>query len=164
MIGELTISIIDRADEQGRLRVWHDRSIPGDRPVFDCTLESMGEVLYRSTDIGLGMGDEPNHVTAMRALVTFLEAEAETYRHAMSAGATDSESVERRTGDGYIFNERTAEWAYMLDEQLALARLELELFPDDLMPVVVKALEVASTSPAMGEAATDALAYLRGSK
>lgn len=63
-----------------------------------------------------GHGDGPE---MLRSLCSFLAADADRYRSVMGP-ITDPHD------DGYLFGEAVAEWAYMNDDALALAALELD--------------------------------------
>lgn len=131
MIAELTITIRDYAGLQGSIQVSHDPNGTA-RPGYQYLIERIETEPTRSLwmldtghDLHTGAGD-PSHVKAMGALLAFLESDAEKYTLAKYAGDTSEEAVKKRTGDGYCFNERTAEWAYGLADEIAMARLEIE--------------------------------------
>jgi hypothetical protein len=122
VIGELTLTIDDHTGPQGTVSVGIDE-LPRYR--YAVTDQDERSLVY-GEDLKVGASANPNHVKAACSLLAFLESDAEKYRTAMSAGDTSEEAVERRTGDHYCFNERTAEWAYRLADELAMARLELD--------------------------------------
>jgi hypothetical protein len=71
-------------------------------------------------DISLGAHSDADHLVAMRTLLSFLLAAAESYRYSMYHRIPLSE-----TENGTLFDERTTEWAYQNDSELQMAASEL---------------------------------------
>lgn len=131
VISLMRIAISGPSGVQGHCEVSWDR-FDGDQPRFRFRIESRSDRGFNGAqhdedcldyghDLKLASGAEPSHREAMAALLTFLLADAETYTRHM--GPISS-------GDPYIFNERTAEWAYGNSEEIEQARLELVGDPD----------------------------------
>lgn len=136
MIRSLTIQINTTSGPQGELEVvfsrWDRMSAQHERAEFQYAVrvpgfgdDAEGTMAY-GHDLRLGAGDGCDHVKAMVVMIDFLLADAEKYGAQLRYSTnTSAEAVMHRTGDSYLFNEKTAEWAYELDGELALARDEL---------------------------------------
>ena len=72
-----------------------------------------GEI-YNGVGPSSGCWADPDIADMMASTLDFLCAEAERYRY-----GTDD-------GEGRLFNDRTAEWAYHWDDELMMLRDELE--------------------------------------
>lgn len=136
MIRSLSIQISSTSGvgPQGELEVIFSRydSIEAQRAEFQYAIRvpgfgehADGTMAYGS-DLRLGAGDGIDHVKAMVCLLDFLGSDGEKYaaQHRRSTNTT-AEAVQHRTGDSYLFNEQTAEWAHELANELTYARDEL---------------------------------------
>lgn len=138
MIRSLTIQISSTSGPQVELEVLFDRwdniGTASERPQFQYAVrvpgfgtDDEGTIAY-GHDLRLGSGDQIDHVQAMGALLTFLESDAEKYQAQLGRTTnTSAEALMHRTGESYLFDEQTAEWAYESADELALARAELSL-------------------------------------
>lgn len=146
MIHSLTLEVADATGVQGQLHVAFDRW-DGDRPQFkyevflgrvveehpasefdsrrDWSMIEK-EVLISGDDLRLGSANDADHVEAMAALIDFLLSDAEKYREQSGRTTnTSAEALMHRTGDTYTTNELAAQWAYHVDDELAVIREEL---------------------------------------
>jgi hypothetical protein len=134
MIRSLTIQISSTSGvgPQGELEVvfsrWDQFDTPEtQRPEFQYAVRMGSETLAYGHDLRLASGDGINHVKAMATLIRFLASDGEKYRAQLGRTTnTSAEAVQHRTGDSYLFNEQTAEWAYELAEELEDAGYELD--------------------------------------
>jgi hypothetical protein len=95
-------------------------------PGFAVGTDSDGTIAY-GHDLRLGSGDGIDHAKAMATLLTFLRSDGEKYADQLRRSTnTTAEAVQHRTGDSYLFNEQTAQWAYELDDELEYAQQELD--------------------------------------
>jgi hypothetical protein len=146
MIRSLTIQIGSTSGlgSQGELEVvfsrYDDFGSASQRPEFQYAVrvpgfavgtDSDGTIAY-GHDLRLASGSSPDHAQAMATLIDFLAADGEKYRDGLNqphyddvVTPTSEEGQLKRTGDGYLFNEQTAEWAYQLSDELGSVREEL---------------------------------------
>ncbi|MEU7814111.1 hypothetical protein [Pseudonocardia sp. NPDC049154] len=80
-----------------------------------------GDRFHSGTDLRSGVGDAVDARAMTGTLLAFLEADAEAYRHGMGA----------EPDDGWITDAATAEWCYLVGDELSMARIEIEEGDDD---------------------------------
>ena len=94
--------------------------LDGDRHRYRYWVHLDGQELARGDDLRGGASHAANHPQMMVTLIGFLLADAESYAtHQMGRRGEDPP-------DGYLFGADVAERAYLLAEDLSLAREELD--------------------------------------
>ena len=120
MITNLSIDIGSATDIEVTVRVAWER-LDADRQRYRYWVQRPdGQHLHHGQDLRSGTGDPVNHAQMMGTLLGFLAADAEKYL-AYEMGRHGQEPP-----DGYLFGRDVAELAYLLGEELAMAREELE--------------------------------------
>ena len=120
MIAALTIDIGSPTGTGVTLGVAWER-LDADRQQYRYWVQRPdGQHLHHGQDLRSGAGDPVNHVQMMGTLLGFLAADAEKYL-AYEMGCHGQEPP-----DGYLFGRDVAELAYLLGDELAMAREELE--------------------------------------
>ena len=123
MIAKLAVCLGSGSGPEAQITVsWAGRD--GDRQQYRYAVrDADGEVLDRGEDLRSGSGDPVDHVDILRCLLTFLIADGESYARYEMGGRGE------QPPDGYLFNIQTAAWAYQVNEELVLAREELDCRP-----------------------------------
>jgi hypothetical protein len=89
--------------------------------------DSGRHVLDDASDLRSGVGDEIDPRGAMRTLLNFLTAAAETYRYTMNGQVSE---------DGDLFSPEASEWAYENDDELCALALDLEPRPSPTLRLI----------------------------
>jgi hypothetical protein len=116
-IHELTTVIEWNGTPQGSVSIRFDR-FDGDRCQYLWTVrDEAGAELGSGDDLRSGSGAEPDYAEMTGALLDFLAAAGESYRHHLSFPTDEP--------DYHGFSERVAEWAYYVSDELTMAKAEL---------------------------------------
>lgn len=106
-----------KLDTAGTLHIEHIAFDQG-RATYHYIIEDADRrVLFEGNELRSGVGSDVDYIGTMSSLLSFLESEADSYCRTM--GASEPQ-------DGWQFNAKTAEWAYMHDDELAVAHDEIE--------------------------------------